>query len=177
MQVLKYNYTNFTSSTAAAKILKAMDETMRTGYAAYIENRKGQRFMRVNIVKGETGYYFQFFGGSAQDLGAIILRAMFDWAPEQDQAFTKLLVKLYERKEHPLVTLAKNAQKLSAALSLGCKELFTLLGNRKVAGLVKRTWWGRKDLWVFTEDSGVYKLVRQTPEVYAAITYREALTA
>lgn len=175
--MLGHNYTNFTSKEVAAKILTAMQECIDTGHAAFVLNRRKQRFMRVDIVRFVSGVYsFQFTGTTGQDLGSMILRAMFNWAPEDDRQFTKLTVALHERSEHPLITVARNAQKLQAALLMGCKETFTLLGNRKVVGVVKRNWMGRKVLWLFKEVSGMYTLIRQTPEVLASVTYREPLS-
>ncbi|WYW04258.1 hypothetical protein Kompost2_00008 [Pseudomonas phage vB_PpuP-Kompost-2] len=102
----RYNRTNFTSSAFASRLIAAMQGAMTDGYAHYVENRHGQRWLRVNVVslEGDNGYTFQFLAKNGQEVGHLILQALFVWSNEAERLFTGLVNELYTRKEHPLVT-------------------------------------------------------------------------
>lgn len=101
----RYNRTNFTSTAFAGRLIDAMKGALSDGYAHYVENRKGHRWLRVNVVPCEfSGYTFQFLAGNGQEVGHLILQAAFQWSKEAEQAFSMLLNEVYTRMEHPLIT-------------------------------------------------------------------------
>lgn len=101
----RYNRTNFTSARFADRLISAMQGALTDGFAHYVENRHGQRWLRVNVVPTENGgYTFQFLAGNGQDVGHLILQACFVWSKEAEGAFSGLLSELYTRFEHPLIT-------------------------------------------------------------------------
>ncbi|WYW04206.1 hypothetical protein Kallioja_00008 [Pseudomonas phage vB_PpuP-Kallioja] len=101
----RYNRTNFTSAAFAERLIAAMRGALSDGYAHYVENRHGQRWLRVDVKPDEFGgYTFQFLAGSGQDVGSLILQACFVWSEETERAFSGLLAELYTRTEHPLLT-------------------------------------------------------------------------
>lgn len=101
----RYNRTNFTSARFAERLISAMQAALTDGFAHYVENRHGQRWLRVNVVPTENGgYTFQFLAGNGQDVGHLILQACFVWSKEAEWAFSGLLSELYIMNEHPLLT-------------------------------------------------------------------------
>lgn len=101
----RYNRTNFVSAAFAERLIAAMRGALNDGYAHYVENRHGQRWLRVDVKPDEFGgYTFQFLAGSGQDVGHLILQAIFVWSKEAEAAFSGLLSELYTRSEHPLLT-------------------------------------------------------------------------
>lgn len=102
----RYNRTNFTSGAFAFRLIAAMQGAMSDGYAHYVENRHGQRWLRVNVVslEGNNGYSFQFLANNGQEVGHLILQALFVWSNEAERLFTGLVNELYTRLEHPLLT-------------------------------------------------------------------------
>lgn len=101
----RYNRTNFTSGAFAGRLIDAMKAALTDGYAHYVENRHGQRWLRVNVIPTDNGgYTFQFLAGNGQEVGHLILQAAFLWSKEAECAFSGLLNELYTRFEHPLIT-------------------------------------------------------------------------
>lgn len=101
----RYNRTNFTSAAFALRLVSAMQGALTDGYAHYVENRHGQRWLRVNVIPTDCGgYTFQFLAGNGQEVGHLILQAAFHWSKEVEKAFSGLLSELYTRYEHPLLT-------------------------------------------------------------------------
>ena len=79
---MRYNRTNFVSNGFAARLLKAMRGALTDGYAHYVENRQGKRWLRVNVVTAEgsdSGYAFQFLANNGQEVGHLLLSALFVW--------------------------------------------------------------------------------------------------
>lgn len=102
-----YNRTNFTSNGFAVRLLKAMRGALTDGYAHYVENRQGKRWLRVNVVTAEgsdNGYAFQFLANNGQEVGHLLLQALFHWSQEVEREFSGLVNELYTRSEHPLIT-------------------------------------------------------------------------
>lgn len=101
----RYNRTNFTSTAFAGRLIDAMKGALTDGYAHYVENRNGQRWLRVNVIPTDNGgYTFQFLAGNGQEVGHLILQAAFQWSKEIEATFSGLLSELYTRSEHPLIT-------------------------------------------------------------------------
>ncbi|WGH28267.1 hypothetical protein 10P302A_gene0007 [Pseudomonas phage 10P302A] len=101
----RYNRTNFTSSGFAVRLIAAMQGAIHDGYAHYVENRQGKRWLRVNVVsEGDNGYTFQFLANNGQEVGHLILSALFVWGDDLERQFSALMSELYTRTEHPLVT-------------------------------------------------------------------------
>jgi hypothetical protein len=110
----RFNRTNFVSAGFAFRLIAAMQGAMNDGYAHYVENRHGQRWLRVNVVslEGNNGYSFQFLANNGQEVGHLILQALFNWSVEAERLFTGLVNELYTRKEHPLVTVRRREAEL-----------------------------------------------------------------
>lgn len=103
----RYNRTNFVSNGFAVRLLKAMRGALTDGYAHYVENRQGKRWLRVNVVSSEgsdNGYAFQFLADNGQEVGHLLLQALFHWSQEVEREFSELVNELYTRSEHPLLT-------------------------------------------------------------------------
>lgn len=104
---MRYNRTNFVSNGFAVRLLKAMRGALTDGYAHYVENRQGKRWLRVNVVSAEgsnNGYAFQFLANNGQEVGHLLLQALFHWSQEVEREFSELVNELYTRSEHPLIT-------------------------------------------------------------------------
>lgn len=99
-----YNLTNFTSSAVANKILHAMQETLKTGLAQYVTNRRGRVWLRVDIKRDEHGrMYFQFLADNMQEVGHHLLKAaLFHWSRGDEREFSGLNATLYRLTKHPL---------------------------------------------------------------------------
>lgn len=99
-----YNLTNFTSSAVANKILHAMQETIKTGLAQYVANRRGRVWLRVDIKRDEHGrMYFQFLADNMQEVGHHLLKAaLFHWSRGDEREFSGLNAALYRLAKHPL---------------------------------------------------------------------------
>lgn len=102
----RYNRTNFVSERVARGIVTAMTACLADGFAHYIEDRKGQRWLRVDVVPNLSGqgYTFEFLAGNGQEVGPQIMQAIFSWSKGAERAFSELLSELYTRFEHPLIT-------------------------------------------------------------------------
>ena len=118
-----YNLTNFTSASVANNILDAMQETLKTGLAQYVTNRRGRVWLRVDIKRADSGrMYFQFLTDTMQEVGHHLLKAaLFHWSRGDEQEFSGLHAALYRLTAHPLDTIlderaAKESRKLSAAI-------------------------------------------------------------
>lgn len=99
-----YNRTNFTSARVAKGIVEAMAASLADGFAHYIEDRNGQRWLRVNVIPtGYGGYTFEFLAKNGQDVGAQILQALFQWHKDVERSFSDLMGQVYSLKEHPLI--------------------------------------------------------------------------
>lgn len=100
----RYNRTNFTSARVAKSIVAAMSAALADGFAHYIEDRNGQRWLRVNVIPtGYGGYTFEFLAKNGQEVGAQILQALFQWPEDVERAFSGLMGEVYSLTEHPLI--------------------------------------------------------------------------
>lgn len=105
---MRYNRTNFSTPQFAQKLLHAMHEAITQGFNAYIEDRNGQRWLRVAIIMEGGRYSFQFIARNGQDVGSHILESLFSWTVEDEREFLTVVQKLYSMTEHPLI-LARRA--------------------------------------------------------------------
>lgn len=110
----RYNRTNFASARVAKGIVAAMTATLADGFAHYIEDRKGQRWLRVNVIPtGCGGYTFEFLAKNGQEVGAQILQALFQWPEDVERGFSGLMGEVYSLTEHPLIIVRrKDSEKL-----------------------------------------------------------------
>jgi hypothetical protein len=127
-----FNRTNFVSESFAKRLLRAMADCMSDGYAHYVENRHGQRWLRVNVIPCDRsgGYTFQFLAGDGQEVGHLILQAAFHWPRDSEAAFSMLLSELYTRFEHPLIT-ARRADSQAESESNSTGEYIPLKSRGK----------------------------------------------
>jgi hypothetical protein len=177
----RYNRTNFVTSAVAVKILKAMQGALKDGLQHYIENKRGQRWLRVCIqsVDGsDNRFTFKFHAGNGQDVGHLILQALFVWSDDLEREFSVLMGELYRLTNHPY-TLAgrKVAQdRVDAAdkaarehlESIGVTHVFKAPNGFTVLGRYARNWLGRKGFLVVADEFGraVSKQYRLTAEAY-----------
>jgi hypothetical protein len=98
---------------------------MSDGYAHYVENRHGQRWLRVNVIPCDRsgGYTFQFLAGNGQEVGHLILQAAFHWPRDSEAAFSMLLSELYTRFEHPLITARRADSQPERESNTGCVNI------------------------------------------------------
>ncbi|MFW9082798.1 hypothetical protein ACOI9X_26540 [Pseudomonas sp. P2757] len=99
-----YNLTNFTSAKVANNILAAMQESLKTGLAQYVTNRRGRQWLRVDIKRDDNNrLYFQFLTDTMQEVGYHLLKAaLFHWSREDEREFSGLNAALYRLPAHPL---------------------------------------------------------------------------
>lgn len=126
----KLNETSFAHEATGKAIISAMVKAIETGHSQYLENRRGKRWMRVDIKSergmesyrkaGRTasGYravdlcVFQFLDRNAQDCGYEITRAaFFYWSEELMREYERLTAMVASLKEHPLVTNRRETQR------------------------------------------------------------------
>lgn len=76
MIIQRLNVTTFASDKVAMDIIDAMIEAHRTGLAQYVENRKGDPWLRVAIKTDDLGrQFYQFLDRAGHECGHIIRRA------------------------------------------------------------------------------------------------------
>uniref|UniRef100_A0AAU8BTP1 Uncharacterized protein n=1 Tax=Pseudomonas phage PMBT23 TaxID=3137284 RepID=A0AAU8BTP1_9VIRU len=163
----RYNRTNFVTNVVAVKILAAMEAALHDGLQHYVENKRGQRWLRVCIrpVEG-TGsrYTFEFHAVNGQEVGHLILQALFVWSSENERRFSTLLGKLHGLREHPyILKLRSDAQALQDAADTARRELLKKLGASHsfrtpsgitVLGRYTRNWLGRKQFLAIADAQG-----------------------
>lgn len=163
----RYNRTNFVTSTVAAKICSAMTLALSDGLQHYVENKNGQRWLRVCVkpIEGsDKQFSFEFLAGNGQDVGHLILQAMFNWSAEHEREFSVLLGECYSLTEHPYTV---NRQKAVAAEKLkrqqahtkylkaqGITHSFRVPSGLTYLGRWKRLWWGGKRFEVLADAAG-----------------------
>lgn len=128
----KLNETSFAHEATGKAIISAMVKAIETGHSQYLENRRGKRWLRVDI-KSERGmeHYreetsrsiksglrevdlcvFQFLDRNAQDCGYEITRAaFFYWSERLMREYERLTTMVASLKEHPLVTTRRETQR------------------------------------------------------------------
>jgi hypothetical protein len=177
----RYNRTNFVTSAVAVKILKAMQGALKDGLQHYVENKRGQRWLRVCIqsVDGsDNRFTYKFHAGNGQDVGHLILQALFVWGDDLEREFSVLMGELYRLTNHPY-TLARQkvAQDLVESAdkavrehlaSIGVTHVFKAPNGFTVLGRYARNWLGRKGFLVVADGDGkvVKKPYRLTAEAY-----------
>lgn len=153
----RYNRTNFVTSVVASKILAAMEGALADGLQHYVENKRGQRWLRVCIKPIEACdslYGFEFHAGNGQEVGHLILQALFTWDSDKERHFSTLLGKLYALRDHPYtLKLLSDAQAERDAAdkerrdwlkARGVTHSFKAPGGITYLGRWTRNWLGRK---------------------------------
>lgn len=98
---MRYNRTNFVSARVVTGIITAMQAVIASGLPQYLEDRKGERWLRVALKYIDGRLSFEFFARNNQEVGDVILSASFDWHAEDLTEFSQQLVKVYTMTEHP----------------------------------------------------------------------------
>ncbi|WYW04352.1 hypothetical protein Kurepalu2_00005 [Pseudomonas phage vB_PpuP-Kurepalu-2] len=163
----RYNRTNFVSAAVASKILKAMQGALNDGLQHYVENKRGQRWLRVCIrpVEGsDSRFTFEFHAGNGQSVGHLILQALFVWSAEHEGEFSRLLGELYRLTSHPyIVWRQKEAQAIREAAdkerrdwlkARGITHSFKAPGGVTYLGRWVRNWLGRKKFLAIADHKG-----------------------
>lgn len=167
MSPQRYNRTNFVTSSVAAKIIEAMTNARADGLQHYVTNKHEQRWLRVCIKPVEgcaSGFTFEFLAGNGQDVGHLIMQALFVWQDSFVVAFGQLLSELYSVTAHPY-ELAKAAvlreQRQARADHLigslkdrGVTHSFRTPAGITVFGRFVRSWFGRKGFEVIADATG-----------------------
>lgn len=171
------NYTSFTSAQISTKILAAMQEAKATGNAVRVQNRRGQDFLLVVIHKDSLGYAFKFLDVNGHDCGKMIQRASSVWDNAVFVAYWAILSWAWDLKEHPLLTIQREAAKLERLKEMGATHVFITYGGFKQYGGYQRDWLGRKRPYVLCDARGrVYGCpAKMTKEAQAFIARVEVL--
>lgn len=104
------NYTSFTNPKVALEIRTAMAHVLKTGEAVRLLNRNKQPWLLVTVLKDELGYRFAFLDVENNEQGHNILVACIrQWSDLDSLSFWSLNAEAYDLKEHPLVTVAREA--------------------------------------------------------------------
>lgn len=163
----RFNRTNFVTTTVAGKIIEAMRAALGDGLQHYVENKHGQRWLRVCIrpVDGsDSKFTFEFHAGNGQQVGHLILEAMFNWHRDQERAFSELLGELYHYSVHPY-TAARQAEREAkrkkvetlrrdALKGMGVTHSFRTMSGHTLLGRYKRDWLGRKTFEALADHKG-----------------------
>lgn len=159
-----YNRTNFTSATVAAKILDGMRSVLETGLAAYITNKKGERYLRIQIVQNfgcAGGYAWQFLAGSSQDVsGPIADAAWFSWDLSAAVDYECLQFVVAKLTEHPRrtfeeaerVRIEAQRQRINAEITARKERVERLECNVRLHAVMK----GRGATHIIRTDAGKY---------------------
>ncbi len=163
----RYNRNNFVTNAVASKILAAMEAALHDGLQHYVENKRGQRWLRVCIrpVDGtDNRFTFEFHAGNGQQVGHLILQALFVWESDKERHFSTLIAQLYRLTTHPY-TLAR--QKEAQALldkadkerrdwlkARGVTHSFKAPGGITYLGRWSRNWLGRKQFIAIADAQG-----------------------
>lgn len=142
----RYNRTNFLSPRTVNSILIAMNLVSKSGIPEYIEDRKGQRWLRVVIKMFEGRPTFEFYARNGQEVGDVILQASFDWPVAEMAEFSRLLVKVYTMLKLPAID---NRPKVPAGL-----VSWRTPSGVTVFGQWRRKWF-RKRFYVTHDRNGV----------------------
>ncbi|KAA0973244.1 hypothetical protein [Pseudomonas sp. ANT_J28] len=141
-----FNLTNFTSAAVANNILAAMQDTLKTGLAQYVTNRRGRLWLRVDIKRDDHGrMYFQFLTDTMQEVGHHLLKAaLFHWSRGDEREFSGLHAALYRLPIHPfdaLLASQEEAKQIKRGVSrirrlyLGWVEYCRTRGANRVEAL------------------------------------------
>lgn len=160
----RYNRTNFVTNAVASKILAAMEAALHDGLQHYVENKRGQRWLRVCIrpIEGsDNRFSFEFHAGNGQEVGRLILQALFMWSSDNERHFSTLLGKLFVLSQHPYtLKLLSDAQAERDAAdkerrdwlkARGVTHSFKAPGGITYLGRWTRNWLGRKQFLVIAD--------------------------
>jgi len=178
---ISLNYTSFTSSSMAAKVVNAMTHVMATGESVRILNRNKLPFLLVVLSKDSLGYSFRFIDTEGRDVGHMILKAAVQgWSDEQGVAFWNLNSRAYDLEEHPLTTVAREEaakdwadEHTADLLAQGVTHTVRLLGGKVLYGGYQRNWYGKRCLYLFSERTGSFH--KATVEALAMVAWVEVL--
>lgn len=182
----RFNRTNFVTNRVAANILQAMQKALSDGLQHYVENKRGQRWLRVCIkpVDGsDNRFTYEFLAGNGQDVGHLILQALFVWDSTYEATFARLIGELYSLTKHPY-TLRRQAVakvkreaaerlRLERLKAMGVTHSFRTDSGTTLLGRWRRSWLGRKVFEVLSDHSGLaverpYKLTSEA-QAYGSV--------
>lgn len=151
--MIRYNRTNFTSARVVSNIVQAMAAVALNGLPQYIEDRKGERWLRVALKFIEGQLSFEFFARNGQEVGDVILSASFDWHEDDLKDFSALLVKVYTMTELPATESRPTAPKEIAeavveTMPAGATHSLRSSSGHTLYGFVQRSWLGLKKRFV-----------------------------
>lgn len=123
-----YNRTAFTSSSVSNKVLDAMRDALDTGLSQYVQNRHGERWLRVAIKQAPKDegvwseqFYFEFYADNSQLCNDVIAdAAWFGWGIVEVGLYETMQLEVARLIRHPLETL--EAKKASAFRKRKMKE-------------------------------------------------------
>ncbi|NMZ63395.1 hypothetical protein HBN99_03545 [Pseudomonas oryzihabitans] len=113
----KLNETSFAHEATGKAIISAMVKAIETGHSQYLENRRGKRWLRVDIKSERSERavdlcVFQFLDRNAQDCGYEITRAaFFHWSEQTMREYERLTAMVASLTEHPLVKASRETQR------------------------------------------------------------------
>lgn len=164
----RYNRTNFVTRTVAQNIVAAMSVALKDGLQHYVENKRGQRWLRVCIkpVEGsDSRFTFEFRAGNGQDVGHLIFQALFIWDRDLESEFSTLLAELYGFTKHPFWVAKQKAldehrnmvkaQHKYHLSQLGVTHSFRTPAGSTYLGYWKRSWYGKRRFVAVADAKGV----------------------
>lgn len=171
------NYTCFTNSHTAVKILAAMQEAKATGEVVRVNNRRGHDFLLVTIAKDSLGYSFKLLDSENNCVNHMVQRASNQWSYRFQQAMWSLFSWANDLTEHPLITQARKVAFVERVKAQGATHAIRLLGGAVMYGGYQRDWLGRKRLYVLADARGrIYGIAKKlTKEACAMVSHVEEL--
>ncbi|QNJ57490.1 membrane protein [Pseudomonas phage PlaquesPlease] len=143
---MRYNRTNFVSARVVMGLIQAMQAILASGLPVYLEDRKGQRWLRVALKMIEGRPTYEFIARNGQEVGDVILQASFDWHEEDLKEFSALLVKVYTMTELPAIKPRPTAPEegIIDPKELGATHYMEHPQGHLVFGYFKYSWLGLK---------------------------------
>lgn len=177
---ISMNYTSF--AMKGLEIRQAMAHVLKTGESVRMLNRNRQPFLLVTIAKDPLGYCFRFLDTEGRDVGHMILKAAVrNWTELDGSLFWRLNAEAYDLKEHPLVTVARQAEldrpDRLAKLHRATHKVITYGGAVIGYGGWQRDWLGRKRFYLVADKQGLTygKTVKMTTEAFLMVARLEVL--
>lgn len=177
---ISLNYTSFASK--GFEIRQAMHTVLTTGEAVRLKNRHGQHWLLIVLHKDTLGYTFRFLDNDNRDVGHMILKAAVRvWSDLDMEVFWRLNAEAYDLKEHPLVTVARQAElerpDRLAKLHRATHKVITYGGAVIGYGGWQRDWLGRKRFYLVADKQGLAygKTVKMTTEAFLMVARLEVL--
>lgn len=114
-----YNRTAFTSSSVSNKVLDAMRDALDTGLSQYVQNRHGERWLRVAIKQAPKDegvwseqFYFEFYADNSQLCNDVIAdAAWFGWGIVEVGLYETMQLEAARLVGHPLEAIEIRRQK------------------------------------------------------------------